>query len=376
MTEEEAATVAKLAADMGRDWNAGRLYGPVMRYGRLFTPGTEIPPVADQRNSGYPGKNAYRLAMESGLRYAEGYARLHSGITTYSAWCLDDETVVHPGLSEPGTAYFGVVPRPDYLRQVYESHPDNDHPQGGFSYVLGGTPVDPATDLILDLGRDIPSWVREWALSGQPHSGDAEEAPAWVKDELLRFGDRRPMNPDPYLQLFVEPVSERSASPLPMSYARYLVRRDFPDGPIWLSCSGRTGGVSSDNGTLLQRVEDGDSLDTLIRWADEHRLQCEWAWAPGDEREHPELTAQKRAEVHLRWTRGFLAERSLAVLHRLDYNVWDAWRHPTRVEGSRVVEEPPVLLTRNGVSYEMALAAAFRAMGNEMPDEFAVVYLY
>jgi hypothetical protein len=375
VTEEEAATVAKLAADMGRDWNAGRLYGPVMRYGRLFTPGTEIPPVADSRNSGYPGKNAYRLAMESGLRYAEGYARLHSGITTYSAWCLDDETVVHPGLSQPGTAYFGVVPRPDYLRQVYESHPGNDHPQGGFSYVLDGTPLDPATDIILDLGRDIPSWVREWALSGQPHSGDATEAPAWVMDELLRFGDRRPMNPDPYLKLFVEPVSPRSTAPLPMSYARYLVRRDHPDGPIWLSCSGRTGGVSSDNGTLLQRVEDGDSLDTLIRWADEHRLGCEWAWAPGDEREQPELTAQKRAEVHLRWTRGRLAERTLAVLHRLDYNVWDAWLHPTRVEGSRVVEEKPVLLTRNGVSYEMALAAVFRAMGDELPGEFAVVYL-
>jgi hypothetical protein len=183
------------------------------------------------------------------------------------------------------------------------------------------------------------------------------------------------MNPDPYLQLFVEPVSPRSTAPLPMSYARYLVRRDHPDGPIWLSCSGRTGGVSSDNGTLLQRVEDGDSLDTLIRWADEHRLRCEWAWVPGDEREQPELTVQKRAEVHLRWTRGRLAERSLAVLHRLDYNVWDAWLHPTRVEGSRVVEEKPVLLTRNGVSYEMALAAVFRAVGDELPGEFAVVYL-
>lgn len=34
-----------------------------------------------------------------------------------------------------------------------------------------------------------------------------------------------------------------------------------------------------------------------------------------------------------------------------------------------------MLLTRNGVSYEMALTAAFRATGDAMPEEFLVVYL-
>jgi hypothetical protein len=329
----------------------------------------------DPTLSGYPGKNAYRLAMDSGLLYAEGYACVNGSITTYSAWCLDDETVVHPGLSEPGTAFFGVALRSDYVRQVYESYRDNDHPNGGFRYVFTGSrPLDPATDIILDLGRDIPSWVREWALSAQPHPGGTR-APAWVLDELLGFGDRRPQNPDAYLQLFVQPVGQRSEAPLPMSYARYLIRCDHPDWGIWLTCSGRTGGVCSDNGTLLNKIKDGDSLDTLIRWADEHRLGCEWAVCPGDEREHPELTVQKRAEVHLQWTRDFLAHRSFAKLHRLDYNVWDAWLHPTHLEGQIVREEPPVLLTRNGVSYEMALTAVFRAMGNEIPEEFAVVYL-
>src|SRR5271170_3083911 len=48
---------------------------------------------------------------DSGLLYAEGYARVNGGITTYSAWCLDDETVVHPELSQPGTAFFWVALR-------------------------------------------------------------------------------------------------------------------------------------------------------------------------------------------------------------------------------------------------------------------------
>lgn len=165
---------------------------------------------------------------------------------------------------------------------------------------------------------------------------------------------------------------EPSDAPLPMSYARYLIGRDEGAG-MTLSCSGRTGGVCSDNGTTLDVIQDGDSLDTLIRMADEHRPQCEWALCPGDEREHPELTVQKRAEVHLRWVSGYEADISFGVLHRLDHNVWDGWVVPLRMQGQIPVEEEPVLVTRNGVSYEMALMAIFRAMGEKMPEEFAVV---
>jgi hypothetical protein len=43
------------------------------------------------------------------------------------------------------------------------------------------------------------------------------------------------------------------------------------------------------------------------------------------------------------------------------------------MQGQIPVEEEPVLVTRNGVSYEMALMAIFRAMGEKMPEEFAVV---
>lgn len=56
-------------------------------------------------------------------------------------------------------------------------------------------------------------------------------------------------------------------------------------------------------------------------------------------------------------SQGFAAERSFAVLHRLDYNVWDAWLHPWRMQGQIRVREQPVLVTPNGVSYEMALMA-------------------
>jgi hypothetical protein len=84
---------------------------------------------------------------------------------------------------------------------------------------------------------------------------------------------------------------------------------------------------------------------------------------------------EKRAEVHLKWRMGRLADHDFAVLHRLDYQVWDAWLKPVRLEGARVIDEPPELLTRNGVSYEMALAAVVEAMGDEMPEGFGVLCL-
>jgi hypothetical protein len=337
--------------------------------------------------------------MGSGLLYAEGYACRPIGmhIPVNWAWCLDGETVVDPGFSQPGTAYFGVALRSGYVRRVHEAQ-RNDDGSDGFMWAFTrheqeNPPLDPATDIVLDLGRDIPSSVRDWALTSERHPGHARQPPAWVLDELLRFDGRRPPDPPhPYLQLLGLPAGQRvpdtdagprgprdmepSGAPLPMSYAWYLVRlADWFDSGMALQCSGQTGGVFTDNGTILSKIRDGDSLDTLIRRADEHRPRCEWAVRPGDEPEHPELTAQKRAEAHLRWVTGSQAERSFAVLHRLDYNVWDAWLQPSHLEGQTVGEEPPVRLTRNGVSYEMALMAVFRAMGDAMPEEFAVVYL-
>jgi hypothetical protein len=369
-----------------------------MRYGELFTPGTDVGSPGRPMVPAWAGRNAFRRAMDSGLLYAEGFACRPSGVTHYSAWCLDGETVVDPGAREPGTAYFGVALQPGYVRGAHEAR-RNDDDSDGFEYVFMGdheeiSSLDPSAAIVQGLGRDIPSWVRDWALNSEQHRGSAEPAPAWILDELLRFPDVRaartsvrPIAPPAEERVPVEEQApdpgpgqedgdgEPSEGPLPMSYARYLIRRDDRlDSGMSLSCSGRTGSISSDNGVSLKQIKDGDSLDTLIRWADEHRPQCEWAVSPADEREHPELTVQKRAEVHLRWTTGFQANHDFAVLHRLDYNVWDAWLHFSRVEGYRVTEDPPVLLTRNGVSYELALAAVSRAMGEEMPDTFAAVY--
>jgi len=108
MTGDEAETVAALAAQCV--WGARRSWGLIMRYGRLFTPGTEA-------GGGYP---------------------------MIPAWAGKNL---------------------EWMR----------------------APPQPATDIVAGLGRDIPSRVRDWALTaGRPAGGD-RVAPAWVLAELLRF---------------------------------------------------------------------------------------------------------------------------------------------------------------------------------------------
>jgi hypothetical protein len=48
-------------------------------------------------------------------------------------------------------------------------------------------PLDPGTDVVPGLGRDIPPRVRDWALTAESRRGGDPVAPAWVLDELLRF---------------------------------------------------------------------------------------------------------------------------------------------------------------------------------------------
>ena len=199
MTGDEAETVAALAARCV--WGGRIRWDLIMRYGQLFTPGTVAGGGAYPKRPLHAGRNAYRWAMDSGLLYAEGYACPPGGVPAHSAWCLDGETVVDPGSSEPGTAYFGVALRSDYMRRNYEAHRFADGTDG-FRQLLPRNesavvdpPVDPAADIVWDLGRDIPPWVREWGLTAEPPTSGDPVAPVWVRDELLRFGDVRASKP-------------------------------------------------------------------------------------------------------------------------------------------------------------------------------------
>jgi hypothetical protein len=292
-------------------WGGWRRWGPVMRYGRLFTPGTDAGGGAYPMKPDYAGRNAYPRAADSGLLYAEGYACYPRGmrVPVNRAWCLDGETVVDPGASQPGTAYFGLALRPGYVRRVREAQ-RNDDGSDGFTWAFTrhereNPPLDPAADIVLDLGRDIPSSVRDWALTSERHPGRATAPPGWILDELLRFGDHRPADPDPYLQPLLLSAGQRvpdtaagpeggrvvASSGAPLSHAGYQVRlADWFDSGMALQCSAQTGGVFSDDGTVLAQIRDGDGLDTLIRWADEHRPGCERAASPGGEPEHQEPT--------------------------------------------------------------------------------------
>jgi hypothetical protein len=139
---------------------------------------------------------------------------------------------------------------------------------------------------------------------------------------------------------------------------------DWFSSGMALQCGGKTGGVYSDDGDIVGMIEDGDSVATLMRMADEHRPWCEWeeASVAGEAAGEPAWTP---AEARLQ-----SAGRTFAVLRRLDYNVWDAWLRPAAPGG----EAAGVRVTRNAVSYEMAFAAVFRAMGAAMPADFATVY--
>lgn len=194
MTEEEAATVAEAAARCV--WDGRSYLGPIMRYGRLFRPGPDAGGGVYPMIPAYAGRNAYRRAVDDDLLYAEGYACFGGVLVTHSAWCLDGEIVVDPGFEQPRGAYFGVALRPGYLRRVHEARRADDG-SDGFEQVftapagIPDPPLDPGSDVVADLGREIPAQVRDWALTAEPGPGDPI-APAWVLDALLTFPEPGP----------------------------------------------------------------------------------------------------------------------------------------------------------------------------------------
>jgi hypothetical protein len=168
VNEDEAKTVAAVAAQC-LTWGGWRRWGLIMRYGRLFKPGTDVGGGVYPMLPDWAGRNAYRRATGSGLLYAEGYACRPIGlhVPVNWAWCLDGETVADPGFGERGSAYFGVALRPGYLRRVHAAQ-RNDDGSDGFMWAFTrheqeNPPLDPVSDLVPGLGRDIPSSVRDWA---------------------------------------------------------------------------------------------------------------------------------------------------------------------------------------------------------------------
>jgi len=178
--------------------------------------------------------------------------------------------------------------------------------------------------------------------------------------------------PDPASFVSASGLGMPLESRLPMSYERHLIRTTYGVQAMWLHDSGQTGGINSREGVQLASVDDGTSLAALIQMADEYRSMTGWAICPEGERMDPELTVQKNAEVDLCWGMGGGAY--FAALHRLADGTWDAWLTPSHVPVRRR-EEPTELLTPAGVSYEMALAAIFRTMGDDMPTGFGLNYL-
>lgn len=196
---------------------------------------------------------------------------------------------------------------------------------------------------------------------------------AMPADFATAYAEEQP-DPPPYPASFV-PTYELWApleSRLPMSYERHMIRNYGGRYGMTLHESGQTGGINSRDGTPLGGVGDGTSLAALIQRADEQRSVSGWTTCPEGERMNPELTVQKNAEVDLCWGMG--GEAYFAALHRLADGTWDAWLTLSHVPVSGR-QEPTELLTPAGVSYEMALAAIFRTMGDDMPTGFGLNYL-
>ena len=161
-----------MAAVAAQQVTWGKELAPVMRHGRLFTPGTDAGGGEFPMIPACACKNGYRRAAASGLVYAEGWALRPRRILVHAGWCLDGQAVVDPGFTEPAAAYFGVALDPDYMRRVQES----DHDDDGNDIFMGvfhpdremfGPLLDPASDIAGPVGRDIPASVRDWALTSE-----------------------------------------------------------------------------------------------------------------------------------------------------------------------------------------------------------------
>jgi hypothetical protein len=107
------------------------------------------------------------------------------------------------------------------------------------------SPLDPATDIALDLGRDIPPSVREWALTAERHPGPARRPPDWVLTELLGTADPRTVGQDPFCSLFAQAAARQAICRVLARHTAGGLRRWVPVGRVagaatrpGCSCSG------------------------------------------------------------------------------------------------------------------------------------------
>ena len=77
------------------------------------------------------------------------------------------------------------------LRAVPQPKMNAEVVRGGIAASANHIPplLDPASDIVGPLGRDIPASVRDWALTSEPRRAREAGPPAWILEELRRFND-------------------------------------------------------------------------------------------------------------------------------------------------------------------------------------------
>jgi hypothetical protein len=106
--------------------------------------------------------------------------------------CLDGDVVVDPTHAGDNRAFFGVAVTPQFLHRLHELNRHDDG-RDGFRGMLdasnhAGFHPDPATDLLLGVGRDVPAWIRAWSLGDEPEpAGPQRDNPPQDIIERLRW---------------------------------------------------------------------------------------------------------------------------------------------------------------------------------------------
>lgn len=112
--------------------------------------------------------------------------------------------------------------------------------------------------------------------------------------------------------------------------------------------------------TIDEEIGDGTSVATLMRVADQHRMSCQYGFS------EPEATAEANARWETVWLTYTDERGPFAFLKRQKgTELWDVTFSGGKYD---------VRLSGNGVGYEQGIALVCQAMGEHMPQEFAVTH--